>query len=117
MRTSCRRCRERSAAPPSPASPSPPRQPRHGGHELFHLLVAASLLDALAHAVPNVSVQQPDTDSPQGGIDGVQLRQDVDAILVLVDHPLQAANLSLDSTETVLQVLLVHRVAVHETPF
>ena len=39
--------------------------------------------------------------------------EDVDAVLVLVHHPLDAADLPLDTAEPVLQVLLVHAVTGH----
>ena len=37
--------------------------------------------DALGDAVPDVTVEEPDADGPEGRHDRVDLRQDVDAVL------------------------------------
>src|SRR5207247_3586120 len=79
------------------------------------------LLDALLDAVANVLVQQPHAHRLQRRSGGVDLGQDVDAVLVLLDHPLDPTDRSLDPAQAIQQVLAVHRIADHRsswvTPF
>src|SRR6266508_3447835 len=112
--------RRRGSAPslrrPEPP-PSPPDEAGHGGHELLDLLVALTALQALPYAVPHVIVQEADANGLQRGARRVQLGEDVDAVLVLLHHPLEAPDLALDPAQPVEEILLVHRVAVHARPF
>ncbi len=48
------------------------------------------------------------------GLDGGDLRQDVDAVAILLDHPLDAAHLALDPVQALRQRILVLGVAVHQ---
>jgi len=63
------------------------------------------------HAVLQVFVEQVHPDALQRLGDGGQLGEDVDAVGVVVDHPLQAANLSLDAPEAGEHLLFVVVVA------
>src|SRR4029450_7610162 len=75
--------------------------------------VAAARLDLLADAAADVAVQQPQRHLVEGGLDGRGLGDDVDAVLVLVDHAGHAADLALDAAQPGLELLLVHAVAGH----
>jgi hypothetical protein len=50
-----------------------------------------------------VPVQDVDGDLLERGLDGRDLGEDVDAVGVLVDHPLQAADLALDPAQTIVK--------------
>jgi hypothetical protein len=63
--------------------------------------------------VAQVVVQQQHRDPAQGGVDRRDLGEDVDAVGVLVDQPLQPADLALDPAQTQLQLVLVRRIAAH----
>jgi hypothetical protein len=60
-----------------------------------------------------VAVEQPQRHLVEGGLDGRDLGDDVDAVLVLVDHVGHAADLALDAAQAGLELLLVHAVAGH----
>src|SRR6266545_4465606 len=60
-----------------------------------------------------VVVQQRDRHLAQGGVDGRDLRQHVDAVGVLVDQPLQPADLPLDPPQACLQLVLALGVPRH----
>src|SRR5215211_6927884 len=68
------------------------------------------------HAVAQVVVQQQHRDPAQGGVDRRDLGEDVDAVGVLVDQPLQAADLALNPAQAGLQLVLVRRIAPHPQP-
>src|SRR5215207_1600050 len=82
------------------------------GHDrvAVHPALAA---DGVAHAVAQVVVQQQHRDPAQGGVDRRDLGEDVDAVGVLVDQPLQAADLALNPAQAGLQLVLVRRIAPH----
>src|SRR6266498_2423612 len=92
-----------------------PHEAGYGRDELLDLAVALAPLEALPDAVPDVVIEEAHTDRLQGCRHRVQLGEDVDAVLVLVDHPLQASDLSLDAPQARLEIFLVHRVPVHST--
>src|SRR3712207_9583839 len=79
----------------------PPRSTLFPYTTLFRSLLRALLLELLLggadHAVPGMVVQEPERDLVQRGLDGRDLREDVDAVALLVDHPLDAADLALDA--------------------
>jgi len=56
-------------------------------------------------AVADMSVEQPEADLVEGGADGVDLRDDVDAVPILLDHPRHASDLSLDLREALEELL------------
>ena len=60
-------------------------------------------------AVREMVLEQPDGDSLQGALGGGDLGQDIDAVRVLVDHPLQPADLPLDAPQPAEQGGLVAR--------
>jgi hypothetical protein len=79
------------------------REALHGGHQLVELLgPAVAFGDSAGHAIADVGVEHVDGDLLEGGLDGRHLREDVDAVGVLVDHSLEAADLSLDPAEAVV---------------
>jgi len=67
----------------------------------------------LADAVPEVGVEQTEPNALERLAHRGDLRQHVDAVLVVVDHPLQAAHLALDPAQPVPEVVLFHGVATH----
>src|SRR4051812_44302760 len=63
-------------------------------------------------AVAEVVVEQPERDALEGLGEGRDLREDVDAVLLLVDHAVDAAGLALDALEARQVAVLVADVAV-----
>src|SRR5215211_1316819 len=61
-------------------------------------------------------IQQQHRHPAQGGVDRRDLGEDVNAISVLVDQPLQPADLTLNPAQTQLQLVLVRRIAPHPRP-
>src|ERR687889_2545645 len=85
---------------------------RLGG--LADLLVglAAPRLCGLDDAVRHVLLEQAESDPPQRLRHGRDLREDVDAVLLVLDHPLQPAGLALDAAQPLEVVVLAVDVAV-----
>src|SRR6266540_2229000 len=92
-----------------------PHEAGYGRNEFLDLAVALAPLEALPDAVAHVVIQKAHADRLQGCRHRVELGEDVDAVLILVDHALQASDLSLDAPQTRLEILLVHRVPVHSS--
>ena len=67
---------------------------------------------AVTYAVVHVVFEQVDRDRIGCGLDGRDLREDVDAVVTLRDHALQAADLALDAAQAREVVLGVAVVAV-----
>ena len=67
----------------------------------------------VTNAMTDVLVQQTDRDALQRLVDRADLREDVDAVRVLVDQPLQAPHLALDASQSFEVVVLVDAVAAH----
>src|SRR5215217_2327500 len=92
---------------------SPTHQAADGAHQLVGLigrLVRAAV--ALAQeAVARVAVQQAERDLVQRRLDGGDLGQDVDAVAVLVDHARDAADLTLDPGQALVELLFAGGVA------
>ena len=86
---------------------------RGGGLCQFGVGLGASVCDRLTDAVAEVGVQEFQGDCLEGFGDGRDLGQDLDAIGVFVDHPLQTANLALDAAEPLEDRVLVVRVTAH----
>ena len=79
------------------------REALHGGHQLIELLGSAVAVgDRAGHASADVGVEHVDGDLLERGLDGGHLCEDVNAVGVLVDHPLEAADLPLDPAEAVV---------------
>jgi hypothetical protein len=57
-------------------------------------------------------LEQLDRDALEGGGDGGDLGEDVDAVALLLDHPLNATHLSLDPVQALDQRVLVGNVSV-----
>ena len=79
-------------------------QPADRAHQLLHLLLGGAL--AGAHAVADVVVEEAEGDLVEGGLGGLDLGEDVDAVAVLLHHPRDAADLALDAGEPLQQLLL-----------
>ncbi len=92
-----------------------PDQPGHGLGRLLDLglRVRPALLDGLGHAVAEMVLQQPDSDRLQRTGRCRYLGQHVDAVGVILDHPLQAADLALDTAQPLEVGILILGVSVH----
>ena len=62
-----------------------------------------SALDGFLDAVAHVLVEERDPDRAECRVHGVHLRQHVDAVRLVFDHPLQTAHLPLDATEPIAE--------------
>src|SRR6185437_5895198 len=89
-------------------------QPRDRGRGLVELglRVVAALGDGTRDAVTQVLVEQIQDDRTQGAVDGADLGEDIDAVLVLLDHPGDAAHLALDAPQPLGVVVLLLRIPV-----
>ena len=69
-------------------------------------------------AVVHVVVEDLEREALERRLDGRDLREDVDAVAVVLDHPLDPAHLALDAVEPLDERLLVRGVAVlaHASP-
>src|SRR5699024_2018684 len=74
--------------------------------------LGAAVLDGAGHAVAEVLLEQAERDGLQRPGHRGDLREDVDAVLVLLDHPLQTAGLPLDAPQPLEMRLLVVGVPV-----
>lgn len=63
------------------------------------------------HTVVSVVVEQSQGDLVKRGVDCGQLGQDVDAVAIVLDHALDAADLSLDPAQALEELVLARRVA------
>ena len=95
-----------------------PLDGQHGFGDLLVGLVVARGERAL-HAVVEVVLQQGEAEVFQGGVDRRDLGEDVNAVLVLIHHPVNAAHLSLDALEAgevaglLIKVAVLARVFLH----
>src|SRR3954454_22473649 len=79
---------------------------RVGGFLQLDLCVGAAGLDRLHDTVRDVLVEQAQGDGLECLRHRRDLGEDVDAVLLLLDHPLQAAGLPLDATQPLEVVVL-----------
>src|SRR5699024_6217931 len=70
-----------------------------GGLLELRLALLAAGAGGVEHAVLEVVVQQPHRDPGQSALQGADLGEDVDAVLLLVHHAVQPARLALDPLE------------------
>ena len=70
----------------------------------------------MGDAVAEMFLDQAEGDRLEGLGNRSDLSEDVDAVLVFVDHPLQPAHLALDPAEPPLVAVLVMAVPVHNAP-
>ena len=92
-----------------------PREALHGGEQLLGLACAScSSPDASAPATQwrTCSSRILKRERLERGVDGRDLREDVDAVAVVLDHPLDPAHLALDPVQALDERVLVLRVAV-----
>src|SRR3954447_25039506 len=80
------------------------------GHLLAGLVVTGA--GGVDHAVVHVLLEQADRDRLEGLRHRGDLGQDVDAVLLVLDHPLQPAGLPLDAAQPLKVVVLAMDVAV-----
>jgi hypothetical protein len=62
--------------------------------------------------VADVVLEHLQRDRLERGVDRAELREDVDAVAVVLDHARDPAHLALDAGEALQELLLVRRVAV-----
>ncbi len=82
------------------------REAPDGDHQLVQLGVGRALVgagDRVGHAVAHVAVEDVDRHLLERRLDGGDLGEDVDAVGVLVDHPLEAPDLALDPAEAIVK--------------
>ena len=88
----------------------------HGAtHDVEHLLngfIGVALLGGIFHATANVVFKDQEPERVDGGAQRCRLLQDVDAVLLAVDHARDAANLSLKSPQAIKEDLAVFCVAM-----
>ena len=70
--------------------------------------------DSAGDTVPQVVVEQLEGDALQGTRRRADLGEHIDAVGVVLDHPLQATNLALDAAEALEVHVLVGGVATFE---
>jgi hypothetical protein len=85
-----------------PPSPVRPADDGHQFGDLVALVVLIAARDGVLDAMADVIAQHLFLDPPQRGTYRGNLRDDVDAVAVLVDHFRQAADLALDPAQTLL---------------
>jgi hypothetical protein len=83
---------------------------------LFDVLVGVALLGRGLDAALDVILEDEQRDGIDGGAECRSLLQDVDAILAPLDHPLDAAHLTLDSPQATDQSGLVAGVGMAKSP-
>jgi hypothetical protein len=83
---------------------------------LFDVLIGVALLGRGLDAALDVILEDEQSDGVDCGTEGRSLLQDVDAIFAPLDHPLDAAHLTLDSTQATDQCGLVARVRMAKCP-
>src|SRR5262249_2343675 len=101
-----RACADTSTPPGRSGESAAFHQPADGGHHLASHLLTTTLLDAGSHAMPCMSVQQAQRDLVQRRLNSADLGQHVDAVTVVIDHPLDAPDLPLDAAQPGLQLRL-----------
>src|SRR5207302_6207922 len=69
-------------------------------------LIGALALAGAHHAVAGVVVDQAEGDLVERRLDGRDLREDVDAVALVLDHSLDPADLALDPAKAVEQLVL-----------
>src|SRR5262245_51409133 len=76
------------------------------GHELFGALLPERLRLGAEDAVPRVAVEKPEGDLLERGLDCADLGHDLDAVAVLFDHSLHAADLAFDAAKAGDELIL-----------
>ncbi len=89
---------------------SPPQQPANRSHHLFGLLFLMGVGGA-KDAVGGMLVEQSERNLVKGGLDCGDLREHVDAVPILVDHLLDAADLALNALQARAELILGGAVA------
>src|SRR2546423_13447068 len=106
-----------TSLPPGPRRPVRSRSDQAGDRRrrLGHLLLrtGAAFGHRLRHAVAQVVVEQLERHRLESPVDRRDLAQDVDAVPLLLDHPLKTPDLTFDAAEPVLDGHLVVAVPGH----
>ena len=84
--------------------------------EAFYRLVRVAVLDAVAHAVVDVPLEDYLPDAVERGLRRVYLREHVLARDVLVHHPVDGFDLAYDFIEPSVKVLRVHALSHSYSP-
>lgn len=90
------------------------RESLHSLKELFASqlrLQGVALTERVAHAAANMLIEDAESDSAQGAIGCAQLREDLQAGALVVDHARDPAHLTLDAGEPPQQVRFIGEVA------
>ena len=108
-RRSRMRKRHRIGGPPGPRRPhsggsGAAHEPPDGGHQFVGLGVALVCGGGTHHAVVGVVVEQPERDLVERRLGGADLGEDIDAVAVVLDHALDAPDLSLDALQACQQL-------------
>src|SRR6266511_133257 len=91
------------------------RESLHGFEQLLGLRAGSGHVarsERAGDAVAHVLVEDLEGERLECGVDGRDLGEDVDAVAVLLDHPFDPADLSLDAVEALDECVLVFRVSV-----
>src|SRR5687767_11020506 len=92
----------------TPKSLLPGEQAPDRAHELVHLLVGIGRPTVPSDdAVPGVAVEQAEGHLVEGGLDGTDLGEHVDAVPIVLDHAGDAPHLPLDAGQSLEQSVLV----------
>src|SRR5687767_14427188 len=92
--------------------PLRPHEPGDGVRGFLDLRGRVAAASGLDHAVRDMTFEQSDRDRLQRLGRGRDLRQDVDTVRILLDHPVDAPDLPLDPAQPAEQGLLVRAVPV-----
>ena len=95
------------------------REAVDGFEELAALLggdFGVARLERARDAVVHVLVEDLERDALESGRGGRDLREDVDAVALVLDHPLDSAHLSLDSVQPLDERVLLFHVSVCHVP-
>ena len=80
-------------------------EPLHGLGEALDSLIRISMLDAVPDAVLDVAFQNHLTGLVQGGFGGIDLRQNIFAGDIFIDHAVDGLHLSDDLFQSAMQII------------
>ena len=80
----------------------------HGLRKICNVFFCLSVLYTVAHTVPDMPFQHDLSATMQRGFGGVELRGDILAGYVLIDHPVNGLHLSDDFFQSAVQIICVH---------
>ncbi len=89
-----------------------PQEPADRSHQLISLLRPLGRLGT-NDTVVSVLVEQPKSNLVKRSLNSRNLRQDINAVAILVNHSLDAADLTLHPTQPLLKLVLRGRVSAN----